>query len=95
VSIINRSKNPAARDKSQVILEETFALILLFFLLVAVTKVFLWFGDNLGGRQQQYERTRTVVDQGDVNAAAGQVRGVSPDDVKPLGYTRTRLHVVD
>jgi hypothetical protein len=47
--------------KAQVMLEFSAAFIALLILLVATTKLFVWFGSNIINRHKAYEDSRTVL----------------------------------
>lgn len=44
--------------KAQVSLEFTAAFIILLIFLIATTKLFVWFGNNIVERHKKYEKTR-------------------------------------
>ncbi len=46
--------------KAQVAIEFTITLFCLFILLVAVTKMFAWFGNSIVERHKKYESTRSA-----------------------------------
>lgn len=52
--------NKTKRIKAQVSLEFTAAFIVLLILLIATTKLFVWFGSNIVERHKDYEKTRTA-----------------------------------
>lgn len=52
--------NAKIKIKAQVSLEFSAAFIALLILLVATTKLFVWFGNNIVERHKDYERTRTA-----------------------------------
>jgi hypothetical protein len=53
--------NKNKRIKAQVSLEFSAAFIALLILLVATTKLFVWFGHNIVERHKAYEDSRTVL----------------------------------
>lgn len=54
--------NKNERIKAQVSLEFSAAFIVLLILLIATTKLFVWFGNNIVNRHKAYEDTRSVSD---------------------------------
>ena len=55
--------------KAQVTVELTVTLFCLLIFLVAATKIFLWFGNNIVQRHNAFEATRTQAGTGSTTAA--------------------------
>lgn len=58
--------------KTQVALEATLSLVVVFILLAASAKIFVWFGDSLVGRQKAFEATRSIL-----RNVKGEISGVA------------------
>lgn len=54
---------------AQVSLEFTAAFVVLLILLLAATRMFVWFGDNIVQRHKKYEQTRTAAGLGATTAS--------------------------
>lgn len=72
---MNPSTNKKRKD-SQVTLEVTAAFLMVFLLLAASARLFVWFSNNLAGRQEAFSGTREIKGSGPV----------SPGDVQGTGY---------
>jgi hypothetical protein len=67
------------KNISQVIIEETVALVVLLAILVASVKLFLYLTSSISARQIAFEKSRTIVN----NATAGSDgAGVNSSDVQ-------------
>jgi hypothetical protein len=59
MTVKNKLGNSPDRQKAQVSLEFSAAFVALIILLLATTKIFVWFGNNIVQRNTAYEGTRT------------------------------------
>lgn len=56
-----RIKRCPDRQAAQVSLEFAVAFVVLVILLLATTKIFVWFGNSIVGRNQAYEESRSEI----------------------------------
>lgn len=61
------------KKKSQVIIENLAAFMILFTLFIGITKVFLWFNVTLTKRHENWERTRVIGTGNIANIKSGGV----------------------
>jgi hypothetical protein len=71
----------------QVILETIVALLILFLLLAGTTKLFVWFGDSLAGRQDAFKSTRVI------SSEKRATHELNETDVQSLTYTEPALNI--
>lgn len=80
----SRLKDKRGRP-GQVAIELTAAFMIVFMLLVATARIFVWFADNLAARHKHFEDTRAIVGSS----------SVSYKDVQNFNYQPSELRLVD